>query len=32
VRPQYAYTRNDSNVSLNEFDRNVYSVTVRRDF
>lgn len=32
VRPQYTYTRNDSNVSLNEFERNVYSVTVRRDF
>ncbi len=32
LRPQMAYTRNDSNVSLNDFERYEVSVTVRRDF
>ena len=32
VRPQIAYTRNDSNSALNDFDRIDASVTVRRDF
>ena len=32
LRPQLAYTRNDSRVSLNDFERYEISVTVRRDF
>ena len=32
VRPQISYTRNDSNSSLNDYDRTDASVTVRRDF
>jgi len=30
--PQYIYTRNQSTVKFNEFDRNQFLVTVRRDF
>jgi hypothetical protein len=32
LTPQVAYTKNDSNVELNEYDRTVATVTVRRDF
>lgn len=32
VRPQIAYTRNDSNSGLNDYDRTDASVTVRREF
>jgi tetratricopeptide (TPR) repeat protein len=32
LTPQVAYTKNDSNIELNEYDRTVASVTVRRDF
>ena len=32
LTPQVAYTKNDSNIELNEYDRTVATVTVRRDF
>lgn len=32
IRPQFTYTRNDSNIAINDFDRKDLSVTVRRDF
>lgn len=32
ITPQLSYTRNDSNVIINEYDRTVLSVTLRRDF
>lgn len=32
IRPQFTYTRNDSNVAINDYDRKDLSVTVRRDF
>lgn len=32
VSPQVSYTRNDSNVALNDFTRTVAAVTVRREF
>jgi hypothetical protein len=32
VTPQVAYTKNDSNIQLNEYDRTVAAVTVRKDF
>ena len=32
VTPQYQYTRTDSNLPLNEYRREVVSVTVRRNF
>ncbi|MFM9971358.1 MAG: surface lipoprotein assembly modifier, partial [Burkholderiales bacterium] len=32
LRPQMAYTRNDSNISLNDFDRYEVSLLLRRDF
>ena len=32
VTPQYQYTRTDSNLPLNEYSREVVSVTVRRNF
>lgn len=32
VTPQFQYTRSDSNIALNDFKREVVSVTVRRDF
>ena len=32
VRPQLSYTRNDSNVRINEFDRKIISINVRKDF
>lgn len=32
VTPQFQYTRNNSNIVLNDFKREVLSVTVRRDF
>lgn len=32
VSPQLSYTRNDSNVILNDYDRTVISVSLRRDF
>ena len=30
--PKYSYTRNDSNAELNEYHREIFSVTLRRDF
>ena len=32
LTPQVAYTNNQSNIELNEYDRTVASVSVRRDF
>lgn len=32
VSPQVSYTRNDSNVALNDYSRNMVSLTVRREF
>jgi tetratricopeptide (TPR) repeat protein len=32
VTPQVAYTNNQSNIQLNEYDRTIASVAVRRDF
>lgn len=32
ITPQLSYTMNDSNVAINDYDRTVFSVSVRRDF
>ncbi len=32
LTPQVAYTKNDSNIELNEYNRTVAAVTVRKDF
>ena len=32
ITPQVSRTRNRSNIVINDFSRNIYSVTVRRDF
>lgn len=32
ITPQFGYTRNDSNVIINDYDRTVFSATLRRDF
>jgi outer membrane protein len=32
VKPQFSYTQNQSNIELNEFDRKIISVNVRKDF
>lgn len=32
ITPQLGYTRNDSNVIINDYDRTIFSVTLRRDF
>lgn len=32
VRPQLTYTRNDSNIQLDDYDRTLISVSVRHDF
>jgi tetratricopeptide (TPR) repeat protein len=32
LTPQVAYTKNNSNIELNEYDRTVAAVTVRKDF
>lgn len=32
VTPQFQYTRSDSNIALNDYKREMVSVTVRRDF
>ncbi len=32
ITPQASWTRNDSNISINEFDRLVFQVTLRHDF
>lgn len=32
ITPQLSYTRNDSNIIINEYDRTVFSITLRRDF
>ena len=32
IKPQFSYTRNDSNTVLNDFDRQVFSINIRKDF
>ncbi len=32
IRSQLSYTKNDSNIQLNDFDRTVFSVVARKDF
>jgi len=32
IRPQLSFTKNDSNIELNDFDRTILSVIVRKDF
>ena len=32
IKPQITYTKNDSNIVINDFDRTIISVTVRKDF
>ena len=32
IKPQITYTKNDSNIVINDFDRSIISVTVRKDF
>lgn len=32
IRPQFNYTNNKSNIDLNEFDRKIISINVRKDF
>lgn len=32
IKPQFSYTRNDSNIKINDFERKVISINVRKDF
>ena len=32
VKPQFSYSKNESNVDLNGFERSILSVNVRKDF
>ena len=32
IKPQITYTKNDSNIVINDFDRTIVSVTARKDF
>ena len=32
ITPQLSYTRNDSNIVINDYDRTVFSISLRRDF
>ena len=32
IKPQFSYTKNDSNIKINDFDRSILSVSVRKDF
>ena len=32
IKPQLSYTKNESNIDLNGFDRTIISVSVRKDF
>jgi outer membrane protein len=32
IKPQITYTKNDSNIVINDFDRTIFSVTARKDF
>ena len=32
IKPQLNYTKNDSNIALNSFDRSIISINVRKDF
>jgi tetratricopeptide (TPR) repeat protein len=32
IKPQINYTKNDSNIKINDFDRSIISVSVRKDF
>lgn len=32
VKPQFSYSKNESNIDLNGFERTILSVNVRKDF
>jgi outer membrane protein len=32
IKPQFSYTKNDSNFELNQFDRKILGINVRKDF
>lgn len=32
IKPQFSYSKNESNINLNSFDRTIFSVNVRKDF
>ncbi len=32
IKPQISYTKNDSNIELNSYDRSIVSINVRKDF
>lgn len=32
IKPQFSYTKNDSNIPIDSFDRRVISISVRKDF
>lgn len=32
VKSQFSYTKNESNIDLNEFERKIFSVNIRKDF
>lgn len=32
IKPQFSYTKNDSNININDFDRSIVSINVRKDF
>ncbi len=32
IKPQFSYTKNDSNIKLNSFERTIISINVRKDF
>ncbi len=32
IRPQFSYTKNDSNIDLDSFDRKMISISIRKDF
>lgn len=32
IKPQISYTKNDSNIALNSYDRSIVSINVRKDF
>ena len=32
IKPQFSYTKNDSNIQINDYERKVISINVREDF
>ena len=32
IKPQFSYTQNDSNIAINDFERKLISINVRKDF